>query len=224
MPTSPTNTVLIVPDLHCPYQHPGAVDFLADVKRRYRPRSVVCIGDEIDAHALARWTPDPDLDGPGVELAKASAALKPLYKLFPSVSVCESNHTLRPWKKAREAGLPGALLRSVGEIVGAPAGWRWAPWHRLAGVLYTHGDGYSGFDCSRRAATAHRCPVVMGHVHSAAGVWHAQGYFDRVWGLSVGCLIDPDSPAFSYGRYHAARPVLGCGVIVDGVPQFVPMN
>ena len=60
--------VLAIPDLHCPFQHPDAFRFLRAVKNKYKPNQVVCLGDEIDAHALGRWTTDADGYSPGHEL------------------------------------------------------------------------------------------------------------------------------------------------------------
>ncbi len=40
--------VLVISDLHIPYNHPDVVDFLALVKAVYDPDRVVCVGDEVD--------------------------------------------------------------------------------------------------------------------------------------------------------------------------------
>jgi len=215
---------LIIPDLHCPYQHESAFDFLADLQRRYKPGKVLCIGDEIDAHCFGRWPANPDADGPGKELQAAVAALQPLYKLFPSVRVCRSNHTYRPWKQAAEAGLPSRLLKTERQVLQAPRGWQWADWWEADGALAIHGDGFNGLRPAWDAMQRHRRSVVMGHVHSAAGVLYSATRWETLWALSVGCLIDCDSIALRYGLHHPRRPVLGAGLIVDGVPQFVPLE
>lgn len=38
--------ILVIPDLHAPYQHKGALDFLSDMKRKYKPTRIVNMGDE----------------------------------------------------------------------------------------------------------------------------------------------------------------------------------
>lgn len=215
---------LVIPDLHCPYQHADSWDFLADLQRKHKPDSVVCIGDEIDAHAFGRWARHPDADGPGKELAAAVSALQPLYKLFPCVKVCRSNHTYRPWKQAAEAGLPPRLLKSERTVLEAPRGWQWSDWWKINGVLYTHGDGFGGLHPACDAMQRHRCSVVIGHVHTAAGVVWSATRTDRLFGLSVGCLLDADSIAFRYAHLNPRRPVLGAGLLIDGVPQFIPLE
>src|SRR5437660_1384543 len=73
---------------------------------------------------FSRFTRDPDAPGPGEELELARLTLRRLHELFPRVLVCESNHTMRPYKRALEAGLPRRLLPGVRQLLGAPAGWK----------------------------------------------------------------------------------------------------
>ena len=80
-------SILVISDLHTPYEHPDAVAFLKAVKEKYKPTDVVCIGDEVDFHALSFHDSDPDLDSAGAELERAIEALKPIYKMFPKVTV-----------------------------------------------------------------------------------------------------------------------------------------
>ena len=41
--------------------------------------------------------------------------------------------------------------------------------------------------------------------------------------MTVGCLINPKSLAFAYGKNFSKRPIIGMGVILDGVPVLIPM-
>lgn len=217
-------TTLIIPDLHCPWQHPGAVDFLADVARECKPGNVLCVGDEIDAYRWSSYDHSPESPGPTEELRLARAALAPLYKLFPRVSVCRSNHVYRPYKRAREAGLSQEFLREVGDVLAAPRGWKWAEWWNVGRAIAFHGDGFSGKNAALSAAQNFRRSVVMGHVHAFAGVQFSCGPVDQVWGLNVGCLIDQHALAFEYARHNSARPVLGCGIVDGETPLFIPFG
>jgi hypothetical protein len=219
-----SNRILCIPDLHAPYHHPRAVPWLVALADRFRPDRVVCLGDEIDAHAVSRWPADPDLDAAGPELTRGVEALRPLYGRFPRVLVCRSNHTYRPWIRAREAGLPARTLRTPREVLDVPKGWEWADSHTLDGILFLHGEGFSGPLGALKAAVANRSRVVIGHLHGSAGVVWAHGRRDAIWGMNAGCLIDPDSPAFAYGRTLANRPSLGVGLIEDGIPRWVPLT
>jgi predicted phosphodiesterase len=40
--------ILVISDLHIPYEHRDALAFLRAVKAKYKPTQVICIGDEVD--------------------------------------------------------------------------------------------------------------------------------------------------------------------------------
>ncbi len=41
--------------------------------------------------------------------------------------------------------------------------------------------------------------------------------------MTVGCLVDSHSLAMAYNKNNLKRPVIGCGVIIDSIPQLIPM-
>jgi hypothetical protein len=215
--------VLVIPDLHCPWHHAGAFDFVSRLATKFRPQAVIFLGDEIDAHGFSRYGRNPDAPGEGEELTRAVEALQPWYRRFPVARVCHSNHTLRPWKRAQESGLPAALVRPVRDVLRAPRRWEWADSWELDGVLFVHGDGFTGRDGAIKAAIQHRRSVCIGHIHGWAGVQYSGSRSGAIFGMNAGCLIDAESSAFGYAKHYATRPVLGCGVIEDGVPRFVPL-
>lgn len=217
-------TALVIPDLHCPWHHPSAWDFLADLRRKYRPDHVICLGDEIDAHRWMTHPQSPDAPGPTDEIDQARTAIRRLFKLFKSVKVCHSNHTLRIYRRASEAGLPGDFLRGIGDILDAPPGWQWSHWWDVDGIHYRHGDGFTGAGGALKAAKELRRSTVIGHIHSHAGIHYHAGLFDVVWGMNAGCLVDPAALVFQYGRYGTQRVVLGAGIVVDGKPIFEPLR
>jgi predicted phosphodiesterase len=61
-------SVLVISDLHIPYHHPDAFEFLKTLKKKYKPDLVVNIGDEIDQHSFSFHNHHPDLKSPGDEL------------------------------------------------------------------------------------------------------------------------------------------------------------
>jgi hypothetical protein len=216
--------VLTLSDLHFPWHHRDALDFLADLRRKYRPDRVVCLGDEWDAYTFSLYKKSPDGPGTAEEVRLARAAVRQLARLFPKLDLCESNHVLRPFKRACEAGLPADFLRSIREVLDAPEGWHWSPRLEIDGALYIHGDGFSGPRSAATASESFRCNVVMGHVHSAGGVAWRSGHAGPLWGLNAGCLIDPDALPFDYAKHTRSRPVLGTGLVLDGVPHFIPLR
>ncbi|MCK8363719.1 metallophosphoesterase, partial [Erwinia amylovora] len=62
--------ILVVSDLHAPFNHPDSVAFLKAIKAKYKPTRVILTGDEVDFHAISFHDSDPDLDSAGKELEK----------------------------------------------------------------------------------------------------------------------------------------------------------
>jgi hypothetical protein len=216
------SVVLAIPDLHCPFQHQDALAFLCAVRDKFKPTTIVCLGDEIDAHALSRYPKDPNGMSAGQEMSKAREALIPFYLEFPEVLVCESNHTVRGHKKAFEAGLPSSFMHHIATILNAPDGWSWKSRHEVDGVLYIHGDaGKSGYTAHINYVKAFKKSVVIGHIHSFAGV----NYEGNLFGMNTGCLIDVEAYCFAYARHMPINVNLGCGLIIEGnEAYFIPMK
>lgn len=87
----------------------------------------------------------------------------------------------------------------------------------IDGVIYSHGDsGRGGQDAAFKQAKDNFRSTVIGHFHNQAGArWWANPEF-RVFGLSVGCGIDASKMQFEYGRKITNKPILGCGVVING--------
>lgn len=217
-------TVLAIPDIHFPAHHPDTFKFLSAIKKKYKPNEIVCLGDEIDAAALGEWDKDPDQPGAADELNQAKKLLKVLYQIFPVVKVCTSNHTSRIYRKAFKAGLPKSCLKTYNEILEAPKTWVWADYWDIDGILYEHGEGYSGQQGALKAATQNMQCTVIGHLHSYAGIQYYANAKHLIWGFNAGCLIDRSNPAFNYGKHIKAKPIIGIGLIENGIPRFIPMT
>lgn len=218
------SVVLAIPDTHCPFQHRDAFSFLGEIKKKYRPTDVVHLGDEADLHSLSFHDHDPDGLSPGDELSAAVEALQPLYKMFPNCRVCLSNHTSRPFRRAAHFGIPLAFLRTYREFLRAPDGWWWEPRFTIDGVDYQHGDPYGGPTAALKLALDRMGNVVIGHVHAHASICWARNAKALVFGFNVGWLGDQDSYAMAYAKNIEKKGVLGCGIIRDGIPMFIPMT
>lgn len=217
--------VIVIGDMHAPFTHPEYLEFIKDAKRRFGCNVVVNIGDETDQAALSRYDSDPDGMSAGDEHSAALEALKPWYKTFPTMTVLESNHGVRPFKRAFRAGIPSAYMRTYTEFMRSPNGWQWTKRLVLDGVLYFHGEPFSGKDGAINAALKNRCSSVIGHIHTHGGAQYHRAFKDEIFGLNVGCGIDDKAYPFKYAQDNATRPTLGCGVIIDGREAFfVPMK
>ena len=216
-------TVLVIPDLQIPYEHPDALEFMLAVQEEVNPTKIVCIGDEVDQHAIGRFDSDPEADGAGGELRKSVTRLGEWYAEFPEVQVCMSNHTQRIYRSAFHAGIPESYIRTISEWLCAPEGWTWEDSFEIDGVKYEHGDAQGGMYAARNLAMRNRKSTVIGHHHSHAAVFYIANTEATIFGMNAGCLIDMNSIGFKYAKNSAFQPTLGCGVVTNGVPYFVPM-
>ena len=216
----------IIGDTHEPFCHPGYIDFCYEVFNRFGCSEIVHIGDEVDNHALSYHESDPN--GFSAE-SEAELALKNMhkwYQRFPDVKVCVGNHSALPFRKATTTGIPKRFLKSYEEVWEAPKGWMWKMSWEIDNVLYEHGTGTSGQSAARNRAVANRQSTVIGHSHSFGGVSYMASRNDIIFGLNVGCGIDVDAYAMTYGKVFPKKPTLGCGVVLDkgqtGI--FIPMD
>lgn len=216
--------ILLIPDMHQPFCHPDLWKFLAAIKSKFKPDRVICLGDEIDHHALSYHESDPDLDSAGPELEKAIRFLRPIYKMFPRVDVLESNHGSLVYRKAKTAGIPRRALRSYRETLEAPKGWHWHFDLRVKmsnGVyLYLH-HGKS----SKAGALSLKesCCAAQGHFHTRFDVTYWRNSGGIFWDLHCGYLAHHDSLAMAYDKSNLEKGIVGAAVILNGQPQLIPM-
>lgn len=210
--------------MHVPYHHPDTIKFLKAIKKKYKPTKVVCLGDEVDKHAMSFHDSDPDLPSAGDELQIAIEHLKALYKLFPKVDLVDSNHGSMHYRKGKHHGIPRKYLRSYREILEAPKGWRWHNTLKLnlpnkQQVFFCHGMQKNG----QKLAESMGMNVVQGHFHTEFNIKYSSSPSQLMWSMQVGCSIDDDSLAFAYNKVTPARPIIGHGIIIDSIPKLLPM-
>lgn len=216
-------TVLAISDMHKPFSHPDTDDFLDAVAQKYAPTRIVCLGDELDEHAISQHVKDMDAMGADDEISLGIHEMESIYELFPKVDVCLSNHGSRPFRQAAQIGLPSKFLRTYKEFMQAPAGWNWEAKFRIDDWVYEHGEAVGGKHVALNYVEAEMCNVAFGHTHTAAGIQYALRNSRMVIGMACSCLIDPVRYAFAYAKKNARRAMLGTGVVVRNVPCYVPL-
>lgn len=216
------SVTMIIPDTHFPAQHKDILPFLSAVKKKAKPDTVVHIGDVVDLHCASRFVKNSKNSG-DEEMDRAIEQLGPLYDMFPEAKVCIGNHDKRIADRISEAGLPARAIKSLADLLESPKEWKWADEHLVDGVVFEHGSQYGGQSGHIKAAAANMQSTVIGHIHSHAGIAYVANRKHLVYGFNVGCLIDWHHFAFDYAR-KLNKPILGCGLVIDGVPQFIPMG
>ncbi len=216
--------ILFISDLHAPYQHEDALEFLAALKKKYDPTRVICLGDEMDKHSLSYHESDPNLDSAGTELTKAKIVLKNLEAMFPVMSIVHSNHGSLAYRKAKTHGFPRQYIRPYNEVLGVGSGWKWSMDLTIQlpdgqNVYVHHGKSADAIKTSQAMGMS----VVHGHFHESFAIKYWANPLGLYFAMNCGCLIDDRSLAFSYNNNNMKRPIIGTGLIIDGKPVLEAM-
>lgn len=216
--------ILLISDLHIPYHHKDAIAFLSHLKAKYKPTRVICLGDELDKHALSYHDSDPDLKSAGDELRESLPIIAELYKMFPVMEIIESNHGSLVWRKAKTHGIPRHYIKSYNDVLGVGEGWTWHP--DLVVDLpdgnrcyIHHGKSNNVVRLSQQMGMS----AVQGHYHEILSASYWGNPNGLHWGLQAGCLIDDESYAFSYNNVNLKRPVIGTALIINSLPVLEPL-
>ena len=215
----------IIGDLHAPYCHPGYLDFCIETFDSWGVDTVVNIGDFVDFHSLSFHDSEPILHDVHGEYSHALEHLQEWYEAFPDCILIQGNHDRIPARQLKKLGMePTIFMKPLHELLQMPDGWVIKDQHEIDGVLFHHGESASGVNGFRNDAKNRMQCTVSGHNHSNLGVSYTASDRELVWGMAVGCGVDNDSMAFAYGKHFRNKPILGCGVVIDGLPYAEPMN
>jgi hypothetical protein len=215
------SNVLVIGDTHCPAMLDAYPDFLASIYEAWDCNHVVHIGDLVDFHGISFHTKEfgiPDIER---EIQEAREQVQTLCELFPDVDYLTGNHSALPIRQAQEAGLPPSMVLSLAEILDLPDTWNVLPRYTdliIDDVIYRHGDKGRSNQTNAAFLNAQNefMSVVQGHMHSQGGVLYGANQSKRYFGMQVGCGTDPRSPYLNYSKIYSKRPMLGCGVVLDG--------
>ena len=216
--------ILFISDMHIPYHHVDTIAFLKHLKAKYNPTRVICLGDELDKHALSYHDSDPDLPSAGDELKKSLPVIKELFEIFPTMDIIESNHGSLVWRKAKTFGIPKHYIKSYNDVLGVDGGWKWSfdltinlPNGQKCYVH--HGKTSNVIQLSQQMGMC----AVQGHFHESFKIDYWGNPTGLYWGMQCGCLIDDDTMAFNYNNVNIKRPIIGTGLVIDSMPILEPM-
>ena len=220
--------VLIIGDTHCPALDLRYVDFLLEIYDQWQCDKVIHIGDLVDNTALSFHLKKPQQKDPLAEYEKAMGQVEILTSAFPKVTMLLGNHDVLPYRWAAEVGIPEEMMRDFGSIFNLPKGWNVLPryaQHVVDRVIYQHGDrGRGGRMSAMNNAKAEFRSVVQGHFHAQAGIEFYANLGTRIFGMQVGCGTDWKHASMEYGIKFSQKPILSCGVVLDGqTPIVEPM-
>lgn len=210
---------------HFPYIHPKAIKFLKSVRKEYRCDTVVCLGDLFDYHCLSNYQKEADqILSAESEHQLAIEQAKELYSNFPRVLCTTSNHDLRPFRAAATLGMSSRFLKNYADILDAPKGWKFSDEFIIDNVSYSHGERAKTNKPAIWLAKNNFMSSCIGHFHTQMCVDYFSNNLTRLFGVSVGCLLNNDAIVFRYNKSHACKPMIGCAVIVEGNPHIIPLE
>lgn len=216
--------ILIISDMHIPYHHPDMLEFLAYLKKKYKPTRIISMGDELDKHALSFHDHDPDLPSAGDELRQSQSVIAKLYQMFPKMDIIESNHGSLVWRKAKSNGIPKHYIKSYNEVLGVGPNWKWSFELTIKlpngqSCYFHHGKTSDVTQLSQQMGMN----AVQGHYHETFKVSYWGNSTGLYWGLQTGCLVDDDALAFNYNNVNIKRPIIGTALIIDSMPVLEPL-
>ncbi len=215
--------ILVISDMHLPYQHKDSIKFLKEIKKQFKPDTTLSIGDLLDQHALSFHDSSPELYSAGMELDKAKEYVRELESVFPKLIEVDSNHSSMIYRRALKHGLPKAYLKDYGDFLETKK-WKWVDDLTLTmsngqRCFFTHGRSADVLKVSQSMGMS----AVQGHYHTKFVISYWANPDNLFFGMNVGCLINQKSMAFNYAKNFRTRFIIGCGIIIDGIPRLLPM-
>lgn len=207
--TKDERRVLVIGDLHCPFELNGYFEFCREIYSKYNCNQVIFIGDIIDSHYSSFHTTDPDGLGGGDELNKAIEDIQKWSKVFPVADVLIGNHDRIVMRRAFDSAIPQAWIKSYNDVLGT--NWNWTERIVYDDVQYVHGEGGT----ARTKSKNDMMSTVQGHIHTQAYTEWSVGRKFRVFGMQVGCGLDGSAYAAAYAK-NFKKQAIGCGVILGG--------
>ena len=201
--------ILVISDMHLPYQHKDAIKFLAEIKKEFKPDRVINIGDLLDFHAISMHTHDPDLASAGHELTMARKYVKELESIYPQVTEVDSNHSSLVYRRAIKYGMSREFLKEYGDFLGTKK-WNWVDDLTLTmsngqRCFFTHGRSADVLKVSQTMGMS----AVQGHYHTKFVVSYWANPDNLFFAMNVGCLINQKSLSMNYAKNFRTRFILG---------------
>ena len=121
----PKGNTLVMPDLHLPYHHRDAFDFLWALLKHYKFTRIINVGDIFDHHRPSFHESETDAMNAEDEFDAALRESKTLQEMFPEMIITIGNHDAIPVRQAKNIGLPLAMLSDFNKVYNLKDGWEW---------------------------------------------------------------------------------------------------
>ena len=215
---------IIISDCHSPYHHRDTLAFLEAIKYEYDIEIAKNVGDIVDNHTASFHDIEYGCLSPKDEFLQARKFCQELAEIFPEMTISTGNHCIMTHRKAKMAGISLDHIKSYNEIYGVNWDWVDHDWFKVNEFNHCMMVHAMSKTTLTNAKTHSHCSI-QGHHHGTYGLEYFADKQVLRWSMTVGCLIDPDSPAFNYAKGNTNnRPIIGCGAIVNDMPMLIPMQ
>jgi len=203
--------VLIIGDLHCPFDLDEYLDWVYEQYETYNCNQTIFIGDIIDNHYSSYHETSADGLGGADELEMAIERLSRYYKKFhkKGTKVIIGNHDRMIMRKSQTSAIPSKWIKSYKDVLEVP-NWEFVERYEQDGVQYIHGEGGT----ARSKCRADMMNTVQGHLHTQCYTEHYVGKNFRIFGTQVGTGIDFTQYSFAYAK-AGKKPAIGCAVVLN---------
>ena len=201
--------ILVIGDLHAPFELDGYFDFCKQTYANYNCNQVIFIGDIIDNHYSSFHSTGPDGMGGSDELEHAIEDIQKWSREFPVADVLIGNHDRIIMRKAFDSAIPKVWIKSYNDVLGT--NWNWTERIVYDNVQFVHGEGGT----ARTKAKNDMMSTVQGHIHTQAYTEWMVGRNFRIFGMQIGSGVDGKSYAAAYAK-NFKKQAIGCGVILGG--------
>jgi hypothetical protein len=132
---------LVISDLHFPYHHQDALDFLWALHCHYEFVQILNVGDLYDHHRGSYHESEVDALSEEEEYYEAQKYAHELQAMFPDMLIACGNHDAIPQRKLKTVGLPTSMVADYNKLYGTEDTWVWSNTHwvdSLGGYPVTH--------------------------------------------------------------------------------------
>jgi len=219
------NNTIFISDLHMPYHHRDAFEFLSAINYEYDIKIAKCVGDIADNHSGSFHPTEYGTHSAKREHELTKRGIQRLNELFPLMTVALGNHCIMTERKAKLANIPMDHIKSYNDMYEIE-GWDWVfkdyfKVDKYNSCLMVHSMSAN----TLTNAKTHSHHTVQGHHHGVFGVEYFADTEYLRWSMTVGCLIDTHSNAFNYAKgFTNKKPIIGCGALIEDSPLMIPMK
>lgn len=200
MKTTEMQRILLIPDVHVPFEDKRAWDVMMTVARDVKPDIIVILGDFLDGYSVSSHVKDPNKRGLLLqeEILAGRARLDELDSLGASrKEYVSGNHEERLDRYISDKAPDLFGLVTIPKLLQlASRGWRFTPYRHFTKVgklVVTHDAGKAGLGATADAVAKFGHSVAHGHTHTFVTVVRGDAMGNKHVGCSFGWLGDPDA-------------------------------